>query len=69
MVTHPYRHRFGLVEGDPVYRSIESRLAALLKIAVPSLVLEGGADAVDPPAEAAPFARHFTGREQVRLDA
>jgi pimeloyl-ACP methyl ester carboxylesterase len=61
VVTHSYRHRFGLVEGDPAYRNIESRLAAQPRIAVPSLVLEGGADAVDPPAEKDPFARHFTG--------
>ena len=61
VVTHSYRHRFGLVEGDPAYRSIESRLAAQPKIAVPSLVLEGGADAVDPPAEGDPFVHHFAG--------
>lgn len=39
-VTHLYRHRFGLVEGDSAYRDIESRLAAPPKITVPSLVLE-----------------------------
>jgi pimeloyl-ACP methyl ester carboxylesterase len=61
VVTHSYRHRFGLVEGDPAYQSIESRLAMQPKIAVPSLILEGGADAVDPPAKDDPFAQHFTG--------
>jgi pimeloyl-ACP methyl ester carboxylesterase len=61
VVTHSYRHRFGLVEGDPAYQSIESRLATQPKIAVPSLILEGGADAVDPPAKDDPFAQHFTG--------
>lgn len=40
VVTHSYRHRFGLVEGDPAYQSIESRLATQPKIAVPSLILE-----------------------------
>jgi pimeloyl-ACP methyl ester carboxylesterase len=61
VVTHSYRHRFGLVEGDPAYQSIESRLATQPKISVPSLILEGGADAVDPPAKDDPFAQHFTG--------
>lgn len=61
VVTHSYRHRFGLVDGDPAYRDIEARLAAQPQITVPSLVLEGGADAVDPPARDDPFARHFTG--------
>jgi pimeloyl-ACP methyl ester carboxylesterase len=61
VVTHSYRHRFGLVEGDPAYQSIESRLATQPKIIVPSLVMEGGADAVDPPAKDDPFAQHFTG--------
>jgi pimeloyl-ACP methyl ester carboxylesterase len=61
VVTHSYRHRFGLIEGDPAYQSIESRLATQPKIAVPSLILEGGADAVDPPAKDDPFAQHFTG--------
>ncbi len=61
VVTHSYRHRFGLVEGDPAYQGIESRLATQPEIAVPSLVLEGGADAVDPPAEVDPFAHYFIG--------
>ncbi|KRP67093.1 alpha/beta hydrolase [Pseudomonas orientalis] len=61
VVIHSYRHRFGLVEGDPAYRNIASRLAAQPKISVPSLVLEGGADAVDPPARDDPFARYFIG--------
>jgi pimeloyl-ACP methyl ester carboxylesterase len=61
VVTHSYRHRFGLVEGDPAYQSMESRLATQPKIIVPSLVMVGGADAVDPPAKDDPFAQHFTG--------
>jgi pimeloyl-ACP methyl ester carboxylesterase len=61
VVTHSYRHRFGLVDSDPAYQSIASRLATQPRIAVPSLVLEGDADAVDPPANDDPFAQHFTG--------
>jgi pimeloyl-ACP methyl ester carboxylesterase len=61
VVIHSYRHRFGLVDGDPAYRHIESRLAAQPTITVPSLVLEGAADAVDPPAKDDPFVGYFTG--------
>jgi pimeloyl-ACP methyl ester carboxylesterase len=61
VVTHSYRHRFGLVHGDPAYQAIESRLAAQPDISVPTLVLIGSDDAVDPPVEDDPFISHFTG--------
>lgn len=61
VVTHSYRHRFGLVHGDPAYQAIESRLAAQPDISIPTLVLIGSDDAVDPPVEDDPFIRHFTG--------
>lgn len=61
VVTHSYRHRFGLVHGDPAYQQIESRLAAQPKIAVPTVVLIGISDAVDPPVEDDPFVSHFSG--------
>ena len=35
VVIHSYRHRFGLVPGDPAYADIERRLAAQPAIAVP----------------------------------
>ncbi len=45
---HSYRHRFGYAEGDPALDGIERRLAARPAIAVPSIVLHGGDDGVDP---------------------
>jgi pimeloyl-ACP methyl ester carboxylesterase len=48
VVIHSYRHRFGLVVGDPTYEEIERRLAVSPVIAVPSIVLEGAGDGVTP---------------------
>jgi pimeloyl-ACP methyl ester carboxylesterase len=49
VVVHSYRHRFGLVGGDPAYDSIEARLATNPVISVPTIVLLGADDGVDPP--------------------
>jgi pimeloyl-ACP methyl ester carboxylesterase len=53
VVTHSYRHRFGLVAGDPAYDHIEADLACRPVIGVPTAVLLGGDDGVDPPAAGA----------------
>jgi pimeloyl-ACP methyl ester carboxylesterase len=42
VVIHSYRHRFGLVAGDPVVQDMEDRLAARPQISVPSVALDGG---------------------------
>lgn len=42
IVTHSYRHRFGIVPGAPAYRDIEARLAEQPAISTPSEVLTGG---------------------------
>lgn len=49
VVIHSYRHRFGLVPGDPAFEATEARLAALPPISVPTRCLHGGADGVTPP--------------------
>ena len=46
---HSYRHRFGLVPGDPGLDDVERRLAAQPDIAVPAITLEGADDGVTPP--------------------
>jgi pimeloyl-ACP methyl ester carboxylesterase len=48
VVIHSYRHRFGLVPGDPAVEDTERRLTALPPIAVPTIVLHGSADGVTP---------------------
>ncbi len=67
VVIQSYRHRFGLVEGDPAYADIERRLAAQPAISVPAITFDGADDGVRPPAPAAAHARRFTGPRSHRL--
>ncbi len=67
VVIQSYRHRFGLVPGDPAYADIERRLATQPTIAVPSITFDGADDGVRPPAEAAAHAHRFTGLRSHRV--
>ena len=67
VVIHSYRHRFGLVAGDPAYAAIERSLAAQPAISVPAITFDGADDGVRPPADAAAHAHRFTGRRSHRL--
>jgi pimeloyl-ACP methyl ester carboxylesterase len=49
VVIHSYRHRWGLVGGDPAYAAIEAALQPTPVIAIPTLVIHGGADACNDP--------------------
>ncbi|HXE49794.1 MAG TPA: alpha/beta hydrolase [Ramlibacter sp.] len=69
VVIHSYRHRFGLVPGDPACTEIERRLAAQPAIGVPTITFDGADDGVRPPADAAAHAYHFTGPRSHRLVA
>jgi pimeloyl-ACP methyl ester carboxylesterase len=40
VVVHSYRHRYGLVAGDPAYQNFEDRLARQPTIDVPTVVLD-----------------------------
>lgn len=66
VVIHSYRHRFGLVPGDPAYVQIERRLAAQPVISVPAITFDGVDDGVRPPAAAA-HAHRFAGPRSHRL--
>ncbi len=48
VVIHSYRHRYGLVAGDPAYAAIEAALAAQPPIAVPAVTIDRDADGVNP---------------------
>lgn len=67
VVIHSYRHRHRNAEGDPAFAAIEERLARQPPIGVPTIVLHGEADGVDPVEASANAERHFTGpcRRQV----
>ncbi|MBU1358801.1 MAG: alpha/beta hydrolase [Gammaproteobacteria bacterium] len=67
VVIHSYRHRFGLVAGDPALADIERRLAAQPPISVPAITFDGADDGVRPAADAAKHARFFTGPRSHRV--
>ncbi|MES2384344.1 MAG: alpha/beta hydrolase [Pseudomonadota bacterium] len=69
VVIQSYRHRFGLVAGDPALAGIEARLAAQPAIRAPSITFDGADDGVRPPATAAQHARFFTGPRSHRVVA
>lgn len=64
VVIHSYRHRFGGIPGDPTLDAIEKQLEAQPDIVVPSIVLQGADDGVDPPLELDTDAVHFTKYEK-----
>ena len=49
IVLHSYRVRWGLAEVDPTFEPIEAQLRANPTIAVPTLVIHGGADPCNAP--------------------
>jgi pimeloyl-ACP methyl ester carboxylesterase len=49
VVIHSYRHRFGLVAGDPTFEPLEQRVATQPDLIVPAVTLAGADDGVDPP--------------------
>ena len=66
-MIHSYRHRFGGISGDPTLDDIESKLVDQPNITVPSIVLLGGDDGVDPPMTFDDDAPHFTGQYDRRI--
>jgi pimeloyl-ACP methyl ester carboxylesterase len=66
VVIQSYRHRFGLVAGDPNYEAFEQRLARQPDITVPTITLDGSTDGIRPAGTAAQ-AVHFKGRHEHRV--
>jgi pimeloyl-ACP methyl ester carboxylesterase len=67
VVVHSYRHRFGLVPGDPAYAAIENRLAAQPLITVPAITFDGMDDGVRSPDPASAQAGRFAGPRAHRI--
>ena len=61
VVIHSYRHRYGLVDGDPRYADIQHKLAALPPITVPAITLDGEADGVASASDGEASSVKFTG--------
>jgi pimeloyl-ACP methyl ester carboxylesterase len=66
VVVHSYRHRFGLVAGDPGYEASERAIAAQPRITVPTVVLDPTEDTLHEPAPRAEHERHFSHLVDVR---
>lgn len=57
-----YRRRWRQGDvSDPAYAALQSRLAGIDRISVPTLMIQGGADFCDEPASSEGMDRHFTG--------
>lgn len=69
VVIHSYRHRYGLVPGDPALEDIEQRLAAQPAISVPTFVLHGETNSVLPAVGLELRERRFSGAYQRRVIA
>jgi pimeloyl-ACP methyl ester carboxylesterase len=54
VVVHSYRHRYGIVAGDPAYQASEDAIAAQPAITVPTIVLDGAHDTIQPPRSSQP---------------
>lgn len=66
-VIHSYRHRYGNSAGDPTLESLERRLAEHPPIEVPTIVLHGADDQVDPPSAAEGQECHFASGYERRI--
>ena len=66
VVTHNYRWRLGLADGESRYDDLEKRLAAAPRIAEPTITLEGDANGA-PHLEPSAYAAKFSGRYENRI--
>ncbi|MEM7059334.1 MAG: alpha/beta hydrolase [Pseudomonadota bacterium] len=64
VVIHSYRHRYGLVPGDPAFAHIDTQLTAQPVISVPTISIDGDDNGVHRPGEARPD--RFTGAYSYR---
>jgi pimeloyl-ACP methyl ester carboxylesterase len=67
VVIHSYRHRHGNAPGDPRYAKVAERLALMPKISVPTIVLQGAADGVNPAKLSERHVAYFDGPYERRL--
>jgi pimeloyl-ACP methyl ester carboxylesterase len=58
-VVHSYRHRYGLVPGDPAYEVDEQAIARQPAITVPTIVLDATGDPLDEPRPHSVHAERF----------
>jgi pimeloyl-ACP methyl ester carboxylesterase len=61
VVIQSYRHRYAYAAGDPALEPIEQQLVAQPAITVPTIVLHGEADGIQPVGASLRHAAKFTG--------
>ena len=67
VVVHSYRHRYGLVAGDPACQSLEDRISAQPPITTPTVVIDSEIDGLLPLVPAREVHEgHFTALLDVR---
>jgi pimeloyl-ACP methyl ester carboxylesterase len=66
VVIHNYRWRISLAEGERKYDALETRLAEMPVITVPTITLEGDANGAPHP-EPSSYANKFSGKYEFRL--
>ncbi|GGF08634.1 alpha/beta fold hydrolase [Williamsia phyllosphaerae] len=66
VVVHSYRHRYGLVDGDPAYAATEDEIAHRRPIGVPTVVLEPTEDPIASLSGTGDHEQHFTDLVDVR---
>ena len=67
VTLHSYRHRAGNAVGDPTYAALEAKLAKLPKITVPTIVIHGAVDGVNPSEKSLSHHQYFTGPYERRV--
>jgi pimeloyl-ACP methyl ester carboxylesterase len=67
VVVHSYRHRYGLVTGDPSYEAINQKLTAQPIITVPAITLDGADDDVVLPTDGTSYTGKFPARRAHRV--
>jgi pimeloyl-ACP methyl ester carboxylesterase len=67
VVIHSYRHRMGNAPGDPRYAKLEAQLSAQPKISVPTIVVHGAVNDVNPVRNSESHSRFFTGYYERRI--
>ncbi|WP_294395564.1 alpha/beta hydrolase [uncultured Sphingomonas sp.] len=60
VTLHAYRSRWQTVPVDPGYAALQARVADTVPLATPTLMIQGAADACDPPGESAGLDEYFT---------
>jgi pimeloyl-ACP methyl ester carboxylesterase len=66
VVIHSYRHRFGLVPGDPAVQDIEDRLTARPRISIPTIALDGGSSGIRGSGKTGGRPQFFTAKYEQR---